>query len=93
MSYYEKYVKAYQKTPKGIFGVQKASARRRGVSWSLTFEEWWKIWQTSGKWDQRGRLADQYCMGRIFDTGGYEVGNVHIITSSANSKFKFAKQI
>jgi len=92
-SYYETYVKDYQKTPKGVFGVQRANAKRRGIEWKLTFEEWWEIWEKSGKWEQRGRHAEQYCMGRRWDTGAYEKGNVAIVTSSWNSRSKFFKSI
>lgn len=59
---------------------------RRGnkVEMKLTFEEWVKIWRDSGKWEQRGRCAGQYCMARINDLGHYEVGNVEIKTHREN---------
>jgi hypothetical protein len=69
-----------------VFSHQRCNARHRGISWNLTLAEWWKVWELSGKWEQRGRRADGYCMSRILDTGGYEVGNVHIQTLSENSR-------
>lgn len=83
---YEKYVKEQQKTPKGKFRTQRANAKRRNIPWLLTFEEWWDIWQKSGKWDQRGTGANQYCMARILDCGAYKKGNVKITTMKKNSQ-------
>lgn len=88
-AYYEKYVKNYEKTPKGRFNRQKANAKQRGVEWQLTFEEWWQIWQESGKWEERGTGEKNYCMSRKHDDGPYAVGNVRIITNKANSKFSY----
>lgn len=65
---------------------QKSKAKCRGIPFNLTFEEWWDIWQKSGKWDQRGIGKNRYVMSRYKDQGGYEVGNVHIQTISENNK-------
>ena len=64
------YLKAYTQ--------QKSNAKHRGIEVVLTFEEWKQIWLDSGKWDERGRGADKYCMCRIGDKGSYSVGNVFI---------------
>lgn len=69
---------------KAAFIKQKMHAKRRGVSFLLTFEEWMMIWHNSGKWEQRGRCRGQYVMGRFGDQGPYAVGNVYICTSSEN---------
>lgn len=55
------------------------------VDMKLTFEEWLTIWLESGKYEQRGRQLDQYCMCRKDDIGHYEIGNVFIELSSVNS--------
>jgi hypothetical protein len=60
------------------------SAKRRGVTFLMTFAEWWSIWQTSGKWEQRGRHKGQYVMARFRDAGPYAVGNVRICTGAEN---------
>ena len=57
---------------------QKSNAKGRGIEVKLTFDEWKKIWIDSGKWDQRGRGANKYCMCRFGDKGCYEIGNVFI---------------
>ena len=72
------------KQAKTKYIVQKAGAKRRGVPFLLTFEEWWDIWQQSGKWEQRGRYRGQYVMSRYADKGSYEVGNVFIQTVEHN---------
>ena len=65
---------------------QKSNAKRRGIPFLLTFEDWWAIWQASGKWEQRGKLAGQYVMARYGDVGPYASGNVRICTSGANQQ-------
>jgi hypothetical protein len=57
---------------------QRAQARMRKIPFTITFEEWSELWISSGKWEQRGTRKDQYCMSRVGDKGGYEVGNVFI---------------
>ena len=60
------------------YNTQKNNAKSRNIEFCITFEEWLKIWETSGKWHLRGRGADKYCMCRIGDTGSYCVENVFI---------------
>lgn len=68
----------YWASPKGKYAKHKANAVRRGVSFSLTWEEWWALWEKSGKWGRRGNKRGLYQMCRIADLGGYELGNVYI---------------
>jgi hypothetical protein len=72
------------RSPAYKFKQQRNSAKARGVEWLMTFEEWWGVWDASGKWSQRGHRDGQYVMGRHGDTGPYAVGNVSIITSNEN---------
>lgn len=64
---------------------QLCAAERRGIEWKLTFNEWWKIWQDSGHWAERGQGAQKYCMCRYGDVGPYAVGNVYIATNHENN--------
>jgi hypothetical protein len=64
--------------------VHKAGAKRRGIAFELTFEEWLTIWEASDHFEERGRKASQYHMARHNDTGAYAAGNVKIITASQN---------
>lgn len=63
----------------------KLDALKNPVEMRLSFEEWLDIWMQSGHWEKRGKLKNQYCMCRKNDIGHYEVGNVYIDLSSANS--------
>lgn len=60
------------------------NAKKRGVSFLLTYDEWFKIWSDSGHLHHRGPGADQYCMARYEDQGPYAVGNVKIIQTKYN---------
>lgn len=78
------------KLAKKRFSEQKAQAKNRRdkngdlIVWKLSFEEWFDIWQQSGKWEQRGRGQNNYCMSRINDIGHYEATNVVIKTNAEN---------
>jgi hypothetical protein len=67
---------------------QKGMAKTRGIRWNLTFEEWCDIWFASGKWAERGKGGNQYCMARKHDEGSYSVDNVVIITNRENMREK-----
>jgi len=67
------------------FGVHARGAKARNIPFTLTFNEWWDIWQQSGHWEERGHKSGQYCMSRYGDLGPYAVGNVFIQLTSENS--------
>lgn len=76
--------KAPCKNPIRAFTSQRNNARKRGIGWSLSFWDWWRIWQASGKWGDRGR-GTGYVMCRFGDDGQYAVGNVYIATGVHNA--------
>jgi hypothetical protein len=76
----------HNQTPIAKYRFQKNSAHRRNIPWEFTFELWWEVWEKSGKWEQRGQRADQYCMCRYNDVGPYSPSNVYISTTSENAK-------
>ena len=71
-------------SPYRRFSQQRNTAKRRGVAWELTFEEWTAIWDASGQYANRGRKVGQYVMARNGDTGPYAVGNVSICQTTKN---------
>lgn len=71
-------------TPYGRYRQHRRDALGRGIKFKLTFEQWCRIWEQSGKWALRGRKRGQYVMARFGDRGPYSVSNVHIITSEQN---------
>jgi hypothetical protein len=79
-----RYRERHNREPVFLFKAHQANARSRGIPFLLTFEEWWGLWQASGKWDQRGNTSQQYCMARRGDVGGYEIDNVEIVTNFKN---------
>ena len=58
----------------------------RNIPFRLTFQEWLNIWIESGQLANRGRRVGQYVMARKGDEGGYEVGNVEIVTCTKNMR-------
>lgn len=68
----------YDRTPRAKFKYQKYEAKRRKVEWLLSYDEWWAIWEASGKWELRGNYGGGYVMSRPGDVGPYSVANVVI---------------
>ena len=66
------------------YNVQKSGAKRRGISWEMTFVQWWGIWEKSGHYKDRGNRCGQYVMCRDGDKGPYKPGNVSIKTTAEN---------
>lgn len=72
------------KLPNQRFYTHRSNAKRRNIPFLLSFDEWWKIWQDSGKWTQCGKGKGKYCMARPGDQGAYEIGNVRICLNEEN---------
>jgi hypothetical protein len=80
----KEYNRTWRWSPRGRFHAQKISAKRRGIEFLLTFDQWWTLWQESGHWQDRGTGGAAYCMCRRGDAGPYARGNVYIATNSQN---------
>lgn len=70
-------------TPKGKYSIQKRKAKQRKIEFNLSFDEWWKLWQDSGHWDERSQTG--YVMCRTNDEGPYAIDNVRIDKASNNA--------
>jgi hypothetical protein len=66
------------------FSVAKNDAKRRGIEFLFTFEEWWAWWQQDDRWSRRGRGGDKLVMARNGDVGPYAPWNVHCCTYAEN---------
>ena len=67
----------------------KARAKRKGIPFELTFEQWYKIWLDSGHYHEKGTKHGQYVMSRYQDKGGYTIDNVYIQTVGDNTREAF----
>jgi hypothetical protein len=66
------------------FRQHRNNAAKRGIAWEISFNEWWRIWHESGRWEDRGVGFGKYCMCRIGDAGPYAPTNVFIGTQMEN---------
>lgn len=71
-----------QQTPRQKYSSHKSNAKRRGLEFDFTFEEWWEIWEPHIH--NRGTEPGQLQMCRTRDEGGYTPGNVRIDTVESN---------
>ena len=68
------------------YRAHKGNAKKRGVVFELTFDEWVKIWIDSGRLQERGQRKGGYVMARFGDKGPYKIGNVKIIKAEENGR-------
>jgi len=66
------------------YRAQKDSAKRRGIPFLFTPEEWWDWWQVDNRWERRGMGADALVMARKGDQGPYSADNVDCLTHAQN---------
>ncbi len=57
------------------FNQQKAAAKRRGIVWRLTFDQWVQWW--GDDIIKRGKAAECLQMCRFADSGPYALGNIY----------------
>ena len=66
------------------FADKKSNAKTRGITWSLTLEQFKEIVAQQDYMDFKGCTKQCLHLDRIDHTKGYEVGNIQIITCSEN---------
>ena len=71
--------------PRHPYHQHRFNAKKRGIAFLLTWEEWLQIWTESGHFHERGCRKGQYVMARFGDKGPYAVGNVKIVPVEQNS--------
>ena len=70
------------------FNSQRHGAKRRGIEWKLTFDEWVEWWGCD--YHNRGTGRFQLQMQRFHDAGAYELGNIKKGIPRDNAKTKGA---
>lgn len=59
---------------KTAYNLQTHQARKRGIEWKLTYQEWLAWW--GDDIERRGVGHDKLQMQRFHDKGAYEIGNI-----------------
>jgi hypothetical protein len=67
---------------------QKYGAKRRGIEWQLTFEQWLEFW--GDDLPERGRGRHNLSMQRPCDSGPYALGNIRKGTPKDNGRTRAA---
>lgn len=67
---------------RNAYNDQRKNAKRRGIEFLLTFEEWCAMWEL--QWDNRGCGINDMQMCRTGDSGPYSVQNCRIDTRRNN---------
>jgi hypothetical protein len=65
------------------FNTQRHNAKRRGIGWELTFEQWLAWWGEDI--ERRGSGECDLQMQRVADAGPYALGNIKKGTPKQNS--------
>lgn len=73
-------------SPLEAYHEQARHAEERGIKWFFSYADWLEMWLLSGKWFERGKRKNQYCMCRYGDTGPYSTRNCYIGTVEQNQR-------
>ena len=66
--------------------ILKDNAKRRGVYFNLTLQEFKEFCERTNYLEHKGRLGDDMTIDRIDPTKGYIAGNLQVLTRRENSK-------
>ncbi len=84
------YVCEYKRRKKDLykwsFSVHRNNAKRRGIPWQLTFEEFKKFAVEEDLVYMSGRTKQSLSIDRVISSEGYHKDNIQILTVSENSK-------
>lgn len=67
------------------YKVHRTNAKKRGIAFEITYDEWLGWWKDSGHYHERGNKRGQYVMARIGDVGPYRLGNIECVQAQVNS--------
>lgn len=91
--YKDKYIR-FNRSPRGRFAKFKLVARRRRITVSCTFEEWFTLLKPTGYFeDHLHNRPEKLTIDRIDNLQGYFIGNMQVITMSENSKKDYGKRV
>lgn len=76
----------YEKLAYRAYCMQRGAAKSRGIEWLFGFDEWLAWWESTGKFEERGRGSNKYVMSRYNDEGPYSLSNVFCQTFAENLK-------
>lgn len=73
-------------SPKKAYDDQVRHSEARGITWDFDYPDWLEMWLVSGKWFERGKRKDQFCMCRYGDFGPYSPKNCYIDSTNNNQQ-------
>lgn len=82
--------KRWRASPRGRFKDHRDNARRRGIPFHFTFDQWWSMWEPH--WHKRGR-GNGAMMCRLNDEGPYSPENCRIDLGENNIRERFANKL
>ena len=78
------YATELERRLRAAYSNQKHSAKKLGIPFLFTFEQWSEWWHD--RWSQRGRKAGQLQMGRKGNSGPFSPDNVECATKEEKQK-------
>lgn len=70
------------------FVLARCDAKKRGISWSLTMEQWFAKWVGKGK---RGQKSGQFVLARLDKTKPYDDENSVVVPAQMGKTIKWAE--
>ena len=80
------YPTEFERRLRHAYASHRRSAKKQGIPFQFTFEQWRDWWLTDNRWSRRGRKAGQLQMGRKGNSGPYSPDNVECATKEQKQK-------
>jgi hypothetical protein len=80
------YPTEFERRLRHAYASHRRGARKRGIPFQFTFEQWSEWWLTDNRWSRRGRKAGQLQMGRKSNSGPYSPDNIECVTKEQKQK-------
>ena len=80
------YPTEFERHLRHAYASHSRNAKKRGIPFLFTFEQWSEWWLTDDRWSRRGRKAGQLQMGRKGNSGPYAPENVECVTKEQKQR-------
>jgi hypothetical protein len=85
------YPTEFERRLRHAYSSHRRSAKKRGIPFLFSFEQWSEWWLTDDRWSRRGRKAGQLQMGRKGNSGPYSPDNVECATKEQKQKSQLVR--
>jgi hypothetical protein len=85
------YPTEFERHLRHAYASHSRNAKKHGIPFLFTFEQWSEWWLRDDRWSRRGRKAGQLQMGRKGNSGSYSPDNVECVSKEEKQKSQLVR--